>query len=48
MREFYETNENFKYYVDRYAAQRKITVDEALTHAMVRSAYMYYREIDSK
>ena len=43
MREFYENNEDFKGYVDRYAAQRKITVDEALAHASVREAYDYYR-----
>lgn len=48
MREFYETNQDFKEYVNRYAAQRKITVDEALTHALVREAYDYYREIDNK
>ena len=46
MREFYENNKDFKEYVDRYAAQRKITVDEALTHAMVREAYDYYRAED--
>lgn len=36
MRALYETNDRFKTYVDRYSCSREITVDEALTHLMVR------------
>lgn len=38
--ELYETNADFRRYVDHYCQNyvegRKITVEEALTHAMVR------------
>lgn len=44
MREFYETNKDFKDYVDKYAKKNHITPEEALTHATVREAYKYYRE----
>lgn len=44
MREFYETNKDFKDYVDKYAKKNHITPDEALAHASVREAYDYYRE----
>lgn len=43
MREFYENNEDFRGYVDRYANKHNLTVDEALTHSLVREAYEYYR-----
>ena len=44
MRDFYDINEDFKAYVDKYANKHHLTVDEALTHSLVRAAYMYYRE----
>lgn len=36
MRAYYENNENFREYVDRYAASRGISIEEALSHAIVR------------
>lgn len=35
----YDKNEKFKEYVDRYASNRSISVDEALTHLLVHSYY---------
>ena len=42
MKEFYETNEDFKAYVDRYCTKHQIDVDTALTHALVKDAAAYY------
>ena len=42
--ELYENNEEFKAYVDKYSNQRKITIEEALSHALVKSAGDYYTE----
>lgn len=45
MREFYDTNEDFKGFVDRYCTKHKITVEEALTHEIVRLTYLFYKEV---
>ena len=42
MKEFYESNSKFRDYVDKYSRDHRITVEEALTHAMVRQVYLYY------
>ena len=42
MEEYYSTNPDFKRYVDRYAIAYGITVEEALTHELVRLTYRYY------
>lgn len=47
IKEFYETNQNFKFYVDRYCNQYRLSVDEALRHELVRQVYLMYVE-DSK
>lgn len=44
MKQFYDTNIDFRNYVNKYCNKHKLTVDEALTHSLVRAAYMYYRE----
>lgn len=44
MKEFYDTNDDFRKYVNKYCNKHKLTVDEALNHSMVREAYNYYRE----
>ena len=41
----YKFNQKFREYVDKYCATRKISVEEALTHELVRQAYLYYREV---
>lgn len=40
---FYEANDNFKQYVDKYSDTYKISIEEALTHALVRNAMEYYQ-----
>ena len=48
MREFYNHNEDFKKYVDRYCKNymegQSITVEEALEHEIVKSVAAQYRE----
>lgn len=41
----YKHNQKFREYVDKYCAEYKITVDEALKHEVVRQVYLYYTEV---
>ncbi|MBR1703153.1 MAG: hypothetical protein IJ716_14595 [Lachnospiraceae bacterium] len=40
--ELYNTNPDFKTYVDRYSKTYKLSVAEALTHKLVREVAEYY------
>ena len=40
----YRHNKRFRAWVDRYCNKHKISVDEALTHALVKCAYLYYTD----
>lgn len=40
----YQHNKRFRDYVDKYSTQRGISVDEALTHELVRQVYLYYTD----
>lgn len=44
IKEFYNTNADFKAYVDRYCNAKGFSVDVALTHAIVKSVAEYYVE----
>lgn len=44
MNELYNTNADFKHYVDRYCKQYGVTVDEALEHELVKSVAEQYKE----
>lgn len=46
MRGFYESNEAFRNYVDRYSVKHGVSVDAALTHSTVRDAYEYYLDAE--
>lgn len=41
----YKFNKKFRDYVDKYCNTRKISLEEALKHELVRQAYLYYREV---
>lgn len=41
----YRFNANFRRYVDRYAENRGITVEEALKHEIVRQKFLMYTEV---
>lgn len=45
-KDFYEKDERFKRYVDRYCNEFNLTVDEGLTHALVQETAIYYVEVD--
>ena len=42
IKNYYDTVPEFKEYVDKYAANHHITVEEALTHALVKSYLEFY------
>ena len=44
MMEFYNHNEDFMMYVDRYCKQYGLTVDEALEHELVKQVAAQYME----
>ena len=44
LKDFYNSDTDFRGYVDRYCRTYKIMVDEALTHEIVRMVYLHYRE----
>lgn len=41
----YGHNKRFREYVDKYCAKHGITVQEALTHELVRQVYLQYTEV---
>ena len=44
MKEFYDTNMDFKNYVDSYCKKHKCTVEDALKHKIVEAVYEQYKE----
>lgn len=47
MEDYYNTNPDFKRYVDRHCTQYGCTVEEALREELVRQVYLYYKEQDT-
>lgn len=45
--EFYNTNKDFREYVDKYCRKHKCTVEEALTHVIVKEVEKLYRKIET-
>lgn len=48
MKEFYKTNPDFKLYVDRYCNHYRYILEEALSHALIREVYKYYKDIQER
>ena len=46
MKDFYNSNTDFKEYVERYCKKHKCTVEEALKHKVVEDVCEQYREND--
>ena len=46
MKEYYNSNMDFKAYVDRYCVKDKYTVEEALKHKIIEEVYKQYKEND--
>lgn len=40
----YNKNASFKHYVDAYCKKHEISVEEALTHELVKTVEKYYKE----
>jgi hypothetical protein len=45
LREYYDSNYDFKSYVDSYCIKHHISLDVALTHKEVKEAALYYKEV---
>ena len=43
MKDYYNTNEDFKEYVERYSKKHRCTVEEALKHKVVEDVYEHYK-----
>lgn len=46
IKNYYYNDENFRSYVDKYRSDRKISLEEALTHKIVKEIYFHYKEAD--
>ena len=44
--DFYETNADFREYLDKYCTKHNLTIAEACTHLIVRITAKYYKEIE--
>ncbi len=48
MQDLYNTNKDFRDYVDRYCRNKPFGVKQALRHIQVRLVGHYYRELEKK
>ncbi len=48
MQDLYNTNKDFRDYVDRYCRNKPFGVEQALRHIQVRLVGHYYRELEQK
>ena len=46
IKNYYETNKDFRRYTDRYAAEFDLTTEQALTHSVIRNAAEYYENAE--
>ncbi len=46
MQDLYNTNKDFRDYVDRYCRNKPFGVEQALRHIQVRLVGHYYRELE--
>ena len=47
IKSFYYNNKDFKEYVDKYRSDRDLTLDEALSHKVVKEVYLQYEEVSN-
>ena len=45
MKEFYISNADFRDYVKSYCKKHKISIDEALQHAIIKEVAKHYKDI---
>lgn len=46
MKELYESNNDFKQYVDRYCVKQEIDREAAFEHSVIRNAFDYYKHVN--
>lgn len=46
MKELYESDNDFKKYVDKYCIKHKIDRETAFEHSVIRNAFEYYKHIN--
>lgn len=46
MKEFYNSNADFKNYVDKYCKKHKCSIEEAMKHKLIEAVYEQYKEND--
>ena len=46
MKELYESNNDFKQYVDKYCVKHKIDRETAFEHSVIRNAFDYYKHVN--
>ena len=44
MKEFYNSNADFKNYVDKYCKKHKCSIEEAMKHKLIEAVYEQYKE----
>lgn len=47
IKDFYESNTDFRRYTDRYAAEFNLTTEQAFTHSVIRNAAEYYENAEN-
>ena len=47
-RKFYNENNDFKEYVQKYSSKHRLSVDECLRHLVVRTTAWVYREMGNR
>ena len=47
LKKMYEENKDFRRYVDGHAKQYDLTIEQALTHSVVRNAAEYYEAAEN-
>lgn len=47
IKNYYYNNEDFKTYVDKCRSDRKISLDDMLSHKLIKEVYLYYKEVNN-
>lgn len=45
---FYQTNDDFRVYLDKYCDKHNLTVSESVKHLIVKETAQYYKDIEDR
>ena len=45
---FYQTNDDFRVYLDKYCDKHNLTVTEAVKHQIVKEQAKYYKDVETE